>query len=109
MMFSVGDRVWKRTGDYVFEGLVVAAFNKRSGVPRLVVEDGRGILMIFNARQLQLKCEDEGCAATIVHAEHFYNRVRYFCADHVAMSGHYERCPEPCAALIATMRGRTLP
>lgn len=53
MTFSVGDAVEKIGGDYRFEGTVVAVFAKRSGAIRLVVEDGRGLLFIFNETQLR--------------------------------------------------------
>lgn len=50
---KVGDRVAKTGGDYTFEGVVVAAFQKRGGAWRYVVEDARGILLIMNAKVLQ--------------------------------------------------------
>lgn len=53
IIFSVGDVVVKTTGDYTYKGVVVASFRKRSGVVRVVVEDDRGILMIYNQRQLK--------------------------------------------------------
>lgn len=51
-MFKVGDPVSKTGGDYRFDGFVVAAFNKLSGVPRYVVEDDRGILHIYSEKNL---------------------------------------------------------
>lgn len=56
MKFKVEDRVQKVGGDYRFEGEVVAVFHKRTGQVRLVVEDDRGLLFIFNEKNLQ-KCE----------------------------------------------------
>jgi hypothetical protein len=50
---KVGDRVKKVSGDYTFEGVVVAAFAKKSGAVRYVVEDDRGLLFIFNGGQLE--------------------------------------------------------
>lgn len=50
--FNRGDRVCKTKGDYVFEGVVVARFEKRSGFLRYVVEDDRGLLFIFSQGQL---------------------------------------------------------
>ena len=50
----IGVRVEKIGGDYRFEGVVVADFVKRTGQRRLVVEDDRGLLFIFNPSQLQL-------------------------------------------------------
>lgn len=46
------DRVKKAGGDYTFEGVVVAMFNKRGGEVRYVIEDDRGILLIMNPRQI---------------------------------------------------------
>ena len=51
--FSVGDPVEKVGGDARFEGTVVAAFRKLGGLPRYVVEDGRGLLMIYSANNLR--------------------------------------------------------
>jgi hypothetical protein len=50
-----GSRVVKDSGDYTFEGEVVAIFTKKSGSLRYVVEDDRGLLFIFNASQLHVK------------------------------------------------------
>ncbi len=47
-----GTRVIKTGGDYVFRGEVVAAFHKRSGALRVVVENDDGILHVFNPAQL---------------------------------------------------------
>lgn len=52
-LFNVGQRVRKDRGDYIFEGEVVARFNKRSGLRRYVVEDDRGLLFIFNEGSLK--------------------------------------------------------
>jgi hypothetical protein len=52
--FLIGDIVAKIGGDYTFEGMVVAVFNKKTGQRRLVVEDDRGLLFIFRASQLTL-------------------------------------------------------
>jgi hypothetical protein len=51
--FAVRDRVEKVGGDYRYEGEVVAAFRKRSGVVRYVVEDDRGLLFIFSQANLR--------------------------------------------------------
>jgi hypothetical protein len=52
--FAVGRRVRKHSGDYQLEGVVVAAFRKRSGAVRYVVEadNPEGLLMIYNEAQL---------------------------------------------------------
>lgn len=50
--FKVGQSVKKVGGDYSFEGWVVAAFFKRSGAERYVVEDDRGILHVYSAKNL---------------------------------------------------------
>jgi len=49
-----GDKVKKVTGDYRFEGIVVARFVKLSGKVRYVVEDDRGILHIFSEKNLEV-------------------------------------------------------
>lgn len=54
---AVGDKVEKSGGDYFFAGHVVAVFPKLSGVLRYVVEDERGLLFIFNERQLEIREE----------------------------------------------------
>jgi hypothetical protein len=51
--FKVGDHVYKTSGDYKFDGIVVAVFPKLSGKVRLVVEDDRGILHIFSPQQME--------------------------------------------------------
>jgi hypothetical protein len=53
-VFVTGDRVVKDSGDYTFEGQVRNRFRKTSGALRYVVEDDRGLLFIFNQRQLRL-------------------------------------------------------
>lgn len=50
--FSEGDKVIKTVGDYAFDGVVLAVFQKRSGKWRYVVENADGILHIFSGRQL---------------------------------------------------------
>lgn len=57
--FKVGDLVRKTGGDYSFLGVVVAIFTKRNReTVRVVVENGAGILHIFNPKQLTM--EEEG-------------------------------------------------
>ena len=51
--YCIGDPVRKVGGDYQFEGTVVAAFYKLSGVRRFVVEDDRGVLHVYSARILE--------------------------------------------------------
>lgn len=50
--FNVGDYVSKTGGDYRFSGKIVAAFHKASGLARYVVENGDGILHIYNGKTL---------------------------------------------------------
>ena len=52
-MIQLGDKVRKVGGDYRFDGVVVSVFSKLSGVRRCVVEDDRGVLFIFNEKQLE--------------------------------------------------------
>lgn len=49
---QVGDIVEKTSGDYRFKGEIVAAFPKKGGQRRFVVEDDRGLLFIFSPKQL---------------------------------------------------------
>lgn len=51
---QVGQHVEKRGGDYQFDGRIVAAFQKRSGVWRYVVEDDRGVLHVYSLKHLGL-------------------------------------------------------
>lgn len=48
-------------------------------------------------------CETPNCITKPTHVETFYGRWRWFCDQHVPMSGHYEDCPEPCATNVARM------
>ena len=54
LAFDIGDRVRKVGGDYQYRGIVVAAFKKRSGSPRFVVENSDGMLFIFNEKGLEM-------------------------------------------------------
>jgi hypothetical protein len=54
------------------------------------------------------KCEVRRCRQPVTHAEHWYDHIRYWCDEHVPMSGHYEHCPNPCEKLVANI-GRTRP
>jgi len=52
--FYVGERVTKTSGDYTYEGVVVAQIVKRDGITvRYVVENDDGMLFIFNSAQLE--------------------------------------------------------
>lgn len=55
MASKIGRRVVKTAGDYRFEGEIVAAFTKRSGIVRYVVEDDRGLLLIMSPAQIQAR------------------------------------------------------
>jgi hypothetical protein len=57
--FNEGDFVIKDTGDYLFDGIVMCRFRKRSGTPRYVVENEAGIVHVFNHTQLKLNNKDE--------------------------------------------------
>lgn len=54
----VGDKVSKVGGDYTFDGVVVSIFKKLSGQQRFVVEDDRGVLHIFSAKNLKYQNQD---------------------------------------------------
>lgn len=63
-VLKIGDRVKKITGDYKFNGNIVALFTKRDGKSvRVVVENDDGILHIFSekniVRILARRTEDE--------------------------------------------------
>lgn len=51
--YQVGEPVEKVGGDYQFVGVVVAAFQKLSGVWRYVVEDDRSILHVYSDKCLR--------------------------------------------------------
>ena len=51
---QVGDRVRRVSSDYTFVGTVVSKFNKLSGLVRFVVEDDRGVLFIWNEKNMEL-------------------------------------------------------
>lgn len=53
-MIDVGLKVEKVGGDYTFVGIVVSKFNKLSGAIRFVVEDDRGVLHVYSAKNLKL-------------------------------------------------------
>lgn len=54
-IFKVGDQVSKTGGDYRFDGIVVATFEKLNGQVRYVVEDDRGILHIYSDKNLTFR------------------------------------------------------
>lgn len=54
-MFHVKDRVEKIGGDYYFQGVVVAVFQKLTGQVRYVVEDDRGVLHIYSDKNLRIR------------------------------------------------------
>lgn len=52
---KIGNKVKKVTGDYKFEGIIVAVFEKLDGKIRLVVENQDGILHIYSEKNLELQ------------------------------------------------------
>lgn len=52
MKIEIGRYYRKQGGDYEFEGTCVSVFFKKSGLLRVVLEDKRGLLFIFNPSQL---------------------------------------------------------
>lgn len=73
-MIKVGDEVYKTKG-YKFPGTVVAVFKKLDGQIRLVVEDDRGSLHIFNESQVALQTPGQVYAAHQL-AEMYRKRAR---------------------------------
>ena len=51
-VFLLGDPVSKVGGDYRFDGTVIGVFMKLSGVVRYAVEDDRGVIHIYSAKNL---------------------------------------------------------
>lgn len=49
---AIGRKVQIKGKDYTYDGWVVAAFNKRSGVVRYVIEDANGRCFIHNVAQI---------------------------------------------------------
>lgn len=49
---KVGDYVRKRTGEYDFDGIIMAEWTTRKGNVRYIVEDDRGLSLIMNERQI---------------------------------------------------------
>lgn len=43
-----------------------------------------------------MKCEVEECRSAVAHGEHWYDRKRYWCAEHTPWSGHWEHCDASC-------------
>ncbi len=54
---NIGDKFKKVGGDYQFEGEVVVMFTKRNGQQRMVGEDDRGLLFIFDPARVEKICE----------------------------------------------------
>jgi hypothetical protein len=52
-LINTGHKFVKTSGDYTFEGEVIAVITKKSGAARYVVEDDRGLLLIMNEKQVQ--------------------------------------------------------
>jgi len=48
----VGYEVHKTSGDYKFDGTVIAIITKKNGMIRYAVEDDRGLILIMNRGQL---------------------------------------------------------
>lgn len=59
-MFKIGDQVIKGDGDYSYIGEVRSVIIKKSGAIRYVVEDSRGLLLIFNEKSLRIYTSTSG-------------------------------------------------
>lgn len=55
--FRLGEHVSKVGGDYRFDGTVIGVFVKLSGVVRYAVEDDRGVIHIYSAKNLKRREE----------------------------------------------------
>ncbi len=55
--FNEGDAVSKSKG-YNFDSVIVSVFQKLDGQTRLVCEDDRGLLHIFNEDQMELRTDE---------------------------------------------------
>jgi len=51
--YDIGQRFRKTGGDYSFEGVIVAAFKKKTGLIRYVGENEDGLLFIFNEKSIE--------------------------------------------------------
>lgn len=51
--YSVGNKVRRVNSDYEFIGTIVSVFKKTSGLTRYVVEDDRGVLFIWQAKNFE--------------------------------------------------------
>lgn len=47
---EIGSYVIKDSGDYTFEGWIIAVFKKRSGAIRYAIENKEGIVLIMNEK-----------------------------------------------------------
>lgn len=56
-MIELNTKVRKKTG-YEFEGFVVSSFSTIAGKDRVVVDNGDGLLHIFNEDQLEIVTDD---------------------------------------------------
>lgn len=54
-MIEIGSQVKKVGGDYRFDGVVISIFEKLSGQIRYAVEDDRGVIHIYSAKNLALQ------------------------------------------------------
>lgn len=71
-IFAEGTIVETAGGDYTYVGVVVSCLRKKAGQIRYVVEDDRGMLFIFSAKNLQLHAStlDERVVTGAAHINH---------------------------------------
>ncbi|MBB3997256.1 hypothetical protein [Aureimonas pseudogalii] len=122
MVFTIGDRVEKFTGDYQLPGEVRSSFTTRAGKVRFVVEHDPGFLHIYGRQNLRLltpapkATETPGLREATVEdrGRDLWSAVGEFLANNTRITGHERQLLErrrdefcdavnlPLAALSAT-------
>lgn len=98
--FAIGDHVEKIGGDYTFVGTVVAAFPKLSGAERFVVEDDRGVLHVYSAKNLRAVAVTVPNSPSDQYAAGFVDGQRAVWALHKAKIAELKAALEKIAGMI---------